>query len=139
METKTCGQCGKVKELGEFYFRKDINKFSCTCNKCNGIRREKWRENNPDKARASIKKWREKNKEKILASKKKWNKKNIDKVIAEKAKSIAKLSDGYVASALGIRIQYLSTELIELKRQQILIHRSTKQLIQTINEKQDER
>lgn len=34
METKVCIKCKQEKELSEFYFRKDWNKYINTCNDC---------------------------------------------------------------------------------------------------------
>jgi hypothetical protein len=47
--------------------------------------------------------------------------------------SIKGLSDSYIKQVLGDR--NLPREIIEMKREQLLIHRATKQLLQTIKEK----
>ena len=34
MKTKKCSKCGEVKELSEFYFRKDSQEYRNECKKC---------------------------------------------------------------------------------------------------------
>ena len=40
METKVCKNCGIEKNINEFYFRKDWNKYINICKKCNSIKRK---------------------------------------------------------------------------------------------------
>lgn len=59
---KTCYQCKSDKEYSEFYvdkYTKDGYK-SC-CKNCSKERVRKWKEENPDKARAGINRWRKEN------------------------------------------------------------------------------
>ena len=123
METKTCTKCGEVKALGEFASRKDRFTRRSKCKKCEDLRRKKWLEENPEKARMA---------------KKRWDKNNPDERKTHNKKNVELLTDSYVAGRLKMQVSDAPPELLEAKRQQILIHRATKQLIQTIKEKQDE-
>ena len=142
METKTCCKCGEVKALGEYSFRKDENRYASHCKKCVCERTNKWNLENPERRTEKDKMWHSKNRHKSNTHKYQWMKKNKDKWHAAQAinnkKQIDELRDAYVASQLGMRVKDAPPSLIELKRQQLLIHRATKQLIETIKEKQDE-
>lgn len=68
---KTCIKCFKIKELQEFHFRKDNQKYRNTCKKCWYARTysnrkdyyyaeyfQEWRRKNVNKSRAATKKYR---------------------------------------------------------------------------------
>lgn len=142
IETKKCSKCGEEKDL--IYFRKDRRKkdgLYVWCKKCSSENNVKWQRENREKQRQFLKTYREKNKEKIEASKKKLNEKykilrklnpQMFKERDRKARRIKveTLSDDYVKQLLCLKDA--TPELIELKRNQVLIHRITKQLKQEI-------
>ncbi|HDR9087196.1 TPA: hypothetical protein QDB10_003109 [Burkholderia vietnamiensis] len=50
----------------------------------------KWRENNPDKRKASVKKWRENNRDRFNETRRKWRARNIVRALFLEARSRAK-------------------------------------------------
>lgn len=98
METKICKICGEEKEINEFYFRKDSNKYRNECKRCalklqkefyenneEKLKHKKeyfknWRENNKEKKSQTDKEYREKNKEKIKEGRKKHYINNVEKI-----------------------------------------------------------
>lgn len=135
METKVCTKCGKVKLLDMFGNKKAGKDGKCSiCKECHKDARRAWIERNPEKYAASEakarKRWEERNPEKVAAKKAAWERKNSER-----------LTDSYLRRELkryyGCSTE-VANELIELKRQQILILRETKKLINVIKEKQDE-
>ena len=97
MDTKICTKCGEEKNLSEFSFRKDNNKFRNECKKCRSLiecnnrkenielykkRSKVYYINNKEKILKSVKQYYEKNKEKIKEKGKRYyikNKERIDK------------------------------------------------------------
>jgi len=88
---KTCTKCKITKELSEYYFRKDNNKYREVCKDCFNVSmknkrdsnieyyREKARDdyyNNKEKHQKSSKKYREENKEELAVKNKAYRKKN---------------------------------------------------------------
>lgn len=65
METQICTKCGIEKELDEYYFRKDTQKYHGTCKKCHASRNKRYREGD--------------NREKILRKKKEYHRKNRER------------------------------------------------------------
>ena len=92
-----------------------------------------WREANPEKARAKSKAWAEANPEKVRARVKAWAEANPDKVRAKNKAGRDELRDSYVKHKLGVSTA--PSELIELKREQLKMHRLTKQFNQLLKEK----
>ena len=106
-------------------------------------------EANPEKKakrNAATLEWMKKNREHVNAVTRKRFSDNPDKYAARKAKENERrkahpdkekarakkysenLSDGYVASTLGMKVNELPSELLDLKRQQLQLIRLTKQL-----------
>jgi hypothetical protein len=75
----------------------------------------------------------EANREKFAAYKKTYREVNREILVAIKKKAVETLQPFYVAMALGMKTSEVTPELLELKRNQLLIHRALKQLKQTIN------
>ena len=94
----------------------------------------KWREENQEKARAASRKWYEENPEKAKAKARKQYEENPEKVNAIARKNIETLSDRYVSKRIGAPIKDLSPEIIELKREQLLMFRLNKELNATIQQ-----
>lgn len=89
METKICKICGEEKQLSEFYFRKEVNKYRYECKKCMLKKQKQFYEKNPEKLkkkREYLKIWKENNKEKKAESDKQYREKNKDKIKTYKQK-----------------------------------------------------
>ncbi len=95
-----------------------------------------WVANNPGKNASRAAAWRANNPEKYAARAAAYREADREKNRARAARCRDTLTDGFVANRL--KIKSAPPELIELKREQIKIRRITKQLQQTIKEKQDE-
>ncbi len=92
---------------------------------------------NPIKVAAYKKKWREMNKEKEAArSKERWRK-DPEKCKAHGAATRAKMTNGVISARLGLKVAECPDEIIELKREQLLMYRMTKQLNQSIKEQEN--
>lgn len=134
---KTCHKCGVVKELGEFHNdakRKD-GKYP-KCKNCCKSYQDEYRRRNHEKLLDDKKRYYLNNSDKIIKYQAEYLHKNRDKVYARNARSFVKyrdsLSDSYVANVMSVKVSQSSHELIELKREQLLMHRATKQLIKEI-------
>ena len=116
METnKTCPVCGEPVPPS----RGSRARVYCS-NKCN-IRA--WREANPEKVKEQNRAWREANPEKV----KERNRAKVEN-----------LSDAYVAKILRMKVSEVPQHLIELKREQLIYHRCTRQLTEALKEKKDD-
>lgn len=154
---KRCSKCGEVKPL-EMFSNSVKGKYGhkSNCKHCDRVRDQeryvenherlkaasaKWRKENLEKARGYAAKWRKENRERVNAYAAKWDAKNPEKVKAMSANWRKKgrdvLSDSYVSNSLGIALKNCPQQLIELKREQLMLHRVTKQLITTIKESQN--
>lgn len=99
---------------------------------------------NPDQVKARRARYAESHPDKVKESKKKWQDEHIDRRReCNRARMSAQrrdLADPYVIAKLikGVRLNadQIPPDLIELKRQQLLMYRATKQLINSIKEKQ---
>ena len=74
---KTCTKCNQNKPLTEYY--KKRKGYNSRCKHCCRVYKKKYRENNPEKIKASYKKYCENNPEKIKAKLKKYRENNRDK------------------------------------------------------------
>lgn len=90
-----------------------------------------YRESNKEKIAAIKKANYEANRDMVLEKAKAYRESNKERLSARKGRYRAyreNLSAGYVALTLGVPLPKCPPELIEMKRQQLLIHRSIKQL-----------
>ncbi len=108
MDTKRCSKCGEVKEVEEF--RKTHNQ----CKNCIGLLRKKY-----DFL----------NREKINERQRKYVKNNRARNNRDKGKYIAKMSSRYIDALIKhqLRIEDITPEMIDIKRQQIIIYRLLKE------------
>ena len=132
----SCVECTRI--AGELYrknnqvrivqYKKDYRKKNH--NKLYEVDK-KYREENPDQCRAYYTKYREENPNKVKKIKKKWAKENSDKVREFHRKQTLELSENYVKSRitsnLKIERDKIPPEMIEIKREQIMLHREIKQ------------
>jgi len=121
---KTCKKCGESKGLDAFSGARS------ECKACAAKCLAKWRAENPEKERASAAKYRAENPEKVRARVAKYRAENPEKVRAIKAKCRASLTDGYIADLLDLPAKKVPPQLIELKREQILLQRLAKEMKQ---------
>ena len=61
---KRCSNCYNEKEISQFNFRKDTQRYRSDCIQCSSIKHKEWRIINPDKVKQIQKKYNEQNKEK---------------------------------------------------------------------------
>lgn len=126
---KTCTGCGEAKELSEFSRNKTKpDGFKSECKKCEAAYRAKHRE----KLNAKAAKWRADNRERERAWCKKWRDSRPDKQKEIGTKRTSNLTASYIATSLKMKVSNLTPELIELKREQLLMRRATKQLTKEI-------
>ena len=48
---KRCSKCDNEKELSEFNFRKDSQRYRSECIRCSSVKHKEWRNINPDKVK----------------------------------------------------------------------------------------
>jgi len=151
---KTCKKCGESKGLDAFrgarseckacaakydakYHAENVEKVRAIRAKYRAENSEKlraslakYRAENVEKERASHAKYLAENSEKVRAGWAKYYAENPEKVRARKAKFRANLADGYIAGMLGLTVKKAPPQLIELKREQILLQRLAKEMKQ---------
>lgn len=79
MHTKICTKCNIEKELSEFHFRKDNNKYRNECKSCWAERKKAWRQANQEQIAEYGKAYSQANKERIAEYMKAWAQANKDK------------------------------------------------------------
>jgi len=137
METKKCTKCGEEKELNEFpNCKTGKNGKHSACKKCHRQYQRDRYASSPEKVKASVKSWDAANKERRNSKRSALREANPEKVkaarSAQKSRDVINLSSYYVAGLMGLATGDCTPELIELKREQLRIHRLTKQLKQEI-------
>lgn len=111
MTTKVCYKCKVEKGLGEFYRDgKACDGLGSYCKQCNNARKDEWRANNPEKAKENRRTYR--------------------------AEITDTLADPYIKHLLGT--DNPSQELIEHKREQLLMYRATQDLLKTLKDEDNE-
>lgn len=128
---KKCTKCGETKPLDAF--RKDARHAlgrRSQCKQCENERVRKHYEANKEKVAKYKRKYREANKEKVAEHRWKHYEANRDR-----------LTDWYCKKLLvngGFPRDYITPEVVALKRAKIQIHRLTRQLNETITEAENE-
>lgn len=85
MDTKTCSRCSETKDVAEFYCsEQSADKLRCECKVCCKAAANKWRDENPEKVRASCKRYYEENTKKCIEGSRRWSRDNPDKVAASR-------------------------------------------------------
>ena len=97
-----------------------------------------WREANPEKVKAESRAWSEANPEKVKERNRAWREANPEKVKERNRAKVENLSDAYVAKILRMKVSEVPQHLIELKREQLIYHRCTRQLTEALKEKKDD-
>ena len=62
---KRCNKCNKIKNIEDFYFRKDNNNYRSDCKECNNICSHRYHENNREKSIIKSKEYHEANKKEV--------------------------------------------------------------------------
>ena len=104
-------------------------------------RKAAWRAANPEREKDRNAAYRAANPQKERDRAVVWSAANRDKRCAYAAKAVANLRDDYVARVIGLPVREVPPELINLKREQIRLHRLARELEQALNQKEpaDER
>jgi len=109
---KTCSKCKIEKEESEFYKQKSRrNCLRSECKECMLNESKKYNKNNKEKRNEYRKEWRKNNKDNSSVRQKEQRK---------------KLPDYYIKAKLGVKNP--PPELIEMKREQLTIHRLIKEM-----------
>ena len=141
-----CPSCETYKAREEF-FKKKTSKWGLAgmCKACASMANRKYRENNPEKKKEWKRKYAENNPEKVKEGKRKYRENNLEKekercreyrennLEKEKEryrKYAERLSEGYIKNRLKQGNLPVTPELIEIKRQQIAMKRTLKQIKQ---------
>lgn len=163
-QTKVCSKCGVEKEVGEFHANRrtkdgkralckacvrEHNKARYAANREYFLRkaaaykdekreivlekRRMKRAENLKEARRRAREWRKANGEKVKAADVAYYAQNRDRLLEKSRVLSRELHDRYVISTL--KTKNVTPELIQLKREQLEIHRLTKQLNKLIKEK----
>lgn len=120
MDTKTCTKCGETKVLSAFTKNKSKRGgLQSHCKACTAAESAAWRAANRDKIKAQY-----------AANPGKFKAKNR----AGNAKQREGLTPSYIAHVLRTSTKELTPELLELKRQQIELHRLQRQLQATLKD-----
>ena len=128
-DTKKCSKCGEVKGLAEF------GKHSITrsglrdrCKVCNREYAASWRKENPKKAAKKDAEWARNNRDKRVVICTKYREANRSQISQSEKARKNKISDGYAAQLIGLRISIAPPELLALKREQLAIKRMAREL-----------
>ena len=126
--SKRCSKCGEPKELDEFVKNKKCKgERAGYCKKCANQYLRKWAENNPDSIKAHKKRWIQNNPEQFGVTKKrsylKRNRQLVDSVVKT-----------YLQKQFKIKRSEITTKIVEIKRQQIMMWRGVKELKEAVNE-----
>ena len=146
-QLKTCSKCGEVKPID--LFNKKHGKPRYWCRTCDHESFKIWHSKQPasykEKKRVASKTWREKNPDSVIEQRGKIYPCEVNYSYAKYAKTrVSILSDAYVKQTILGRTRRsvmsaidVTDDMIELKRDQLLMHRLTNQLKQLLKESKD--
>lgn len=123
--TKRCRECGESKPLDAFY--RDSTRcggLRSACKQCLCERAVQWNLANPEKAREGQR--RANTSERGMARRRHLDRQRVDM-----------LSDGYIATSLGVRLAQIPVELIELQRASLKLKRAHRELKKTLENLDD--
>lgn len=132
-----CKTHGIISEKDLYVFMTTkLQRLNRVCGICYRERLKKYRSLNPNVARKARKKWKDKNKEKQKIIQTNWKNNNKEKLAILNKQSAARrrknLGSSYAKKAIigksSLMASDIPTELVELKRQQLLIKRKIKEL-----------
>ena len=140
---KCCIKCMKISS--SLYFKKNKKRSKERHKKYQKENKEKYNEyskkfykENTDKCIERSMKYHKENKERINENQKKYRKENRDKAKEHRKKYLLALSKNYVKRQISLQLNIetdkISPEMIELKREQLMIYREIKQFKKEIND-----
>lgn len=116
--SKACTKCGAVKGVTEFYASKRA------CKTCTSDAHTTYRKSNLKKASELQAAWKKRNPGVHAARMAAYRKENPEKEAAARLEMLP----AYVAARLSIPVAVLTPELLALKREQLSIHRLSRQI-----------
>lgn len=124
---KRCSKCGDPKELEELVKNKRCKDGRAGyCKECANQYLRKWAENNPNSIKAHKKRWIQNNPKQFrLITKKSYLKRNrqlVDSVVKT-----------YLYKQFGISHSEIIPKMVQLKREQIAVWRTLKELKEAVN------
>lgn len=131
---KSCRLCGAELPLSEFWRSpRNAGGFSTSCKPCSKMQHASWVERNKDKVRALARK----HYERTPSEKRNKYARSVQALCRER------LSDSYVKKAIvqgsSLRYSDVTPEMVELKRQQLLINRLARKLKEAHESSKDPR
>jgi hypothetical protein len=97
-------------------------------------KQKEWAIKNSESIKARQKAYRSLNAASIKDKQNEWWLANSQARREWKREYVEKLSDGYIASILGLKVKEITPELLALKQEQLSIHRLARQLKEKVNE-----
>ena len=126
-ETKVCSKCGIELGISDFY--KNGNRLRTPCKKCCNERNKAWMLRNTNSVlKSRFNKQITRNKKKDTEYSNSYSKKNPHVGRACQDRVREEMRNAYIARRLKLPVNECTEELINLKREQLRIHRITKQL-----------
>lgn len=92
----------------------------------------------PHKEAARVRAWRQRNYEWHMLKVRAWQAANPDKVKEIARRRVAELTQDYLAGLIGLPVKEVPHDLLEMKRDQLLVRRMARQLKEAINESSKE-
>ena len=105
----------KLKEYNKEYYKKNSEKVK--------KKFQSWYVDNKERYVEKCKVWALANVERIRSNSRKWTRDNPEKVMINNRRSMVEISDSYVRNKLGLKKVDVPQEVIELKRQHIILKR----------------
>lgn len=112
------GNQEKLKEYNKEYYKKNLEKVK--------KKFRSWYANNKERFVEIRKVWNLANVERTRSNSRKWARDNPEKVMINNRRSMVEISDSYVRNRLGLKKVDVPQEIIELKRQHIILKREIK-------------
>jgi len=101
--------------------------FEGVCRSCKAIAQAAWRAKSKEKIQSYSREWARKNSAAVSEHRRKWRDKNRTKISELNRKSTENISDGYVASLLGLPVALIPKDLIDTQRVFLYIKRHIKE------------
>lgn len=132
-ECKRCSKCGEVKTAEGFSSdRRQKDGRARWCRACKANSARDWYRANPERHAATATAWRRANPEKVRAKDRRIEQAHPERSRERTRRNTAKLADCYVAGTLRMPLPTIPGDLLELKREQLLLRRLTRKLVQEL-------